>query len=184
MNEASLRIARWKQGFWLFVAGGTALCISLNLVIFLWSHGKFELFKNSSAAPPGLWIAVAVFYPLVVALLGDFARVIARLRSAWIQGFQLALLWLVIALPWLILYLFFRLIPQTGAVDLESRMGNSVHILAWLICILFEPFWVFIVFRHLPLLTQTPLCQSWLTRLTGHTPYPPGKHIEPGRFLN
>ena len=109
---------------------------------------------------------------------------IAQLFSAWIQGFQLAILWLVIILPSLMLYLFFMLIPQMGAVGLESRIGNSARILAWMICIMFEPFWAFMVFRRLPRLTQAPLCQKWLTRLTGHTPYPPGEYIEPGRFSN
>jgi hypothetical protein len=173
MNGSSLRIARWKQGFWLFVAGGGLLYTSLNLFVFLGSNGKIELSKNLSVASPGLWIAMAVFYPLLIALLFNFARVIPQLRSAWIQGFQLALLWLAILLPWLLLHLFFTLIPQMGAVDLESRMGKSVHILAWLVFILLEPFWAFMVLKRLPRLTQTPLCQGWLTRLTGHTPYPP-----------
>lgn len=184
MNEASLRIARWTQGLGLFIAGGVLLVLPLNLFNFLWSHGETELSKVLSVASPGQWIALAVFYPLLIALLADFARVIAQLRSAWVRGFQLTLLWLVIILPCLLLYLFFTMTAQVGAVALESRMGNSVHILAWLVCILFEPFWVFIVFRHLPLLTQAPFCQRWLTRLTGQTPYPPSEYIEPGRFSN
>jgi glucan phosphoethanolaminetransferase (alkaline phosphatase superfamily) len=186
MNGSSSLVSRGRAGFSLFIAAVLTLFFSFNPIraAFQGFTGETELSKVSSAAWITLWIAVAVFYPLLLALLADLARATAQLRSAWVRGFQLALLCFVIVLPCIMLYSFFTLASRMEAADLESRMGEWIHILAWLVCLLLEPFWISAVFRRLPGLAQAPLCQRWLTRLIGHTPYPPGEYIEPGRLPN